>query len=58
MKLLATHFLPLFVLALGACGSPPTTTSAGPQSCAAAAASVAVNNPVRGTTVRITKAQD
>ena len=65
MKLLSTPFtpyipfLPLAALLVTACGSPPPATStAQPQSCAAAAASVAANNPVRGTTVRITKAED
>ena len=52
-------FLPLVALLVTACGSPPPATStAQPQGCAAAAASVAANNPVRGTTVRITKAED
>ena len=59
MKFPIIYSAPLTALLLAACGSsPPAMTAAQPQSCAAAAASVAANNPVRGTTVRITKAED
>ena len=58
MKLLFPHALPVAVLLLVACGSPPAVvTAALPQGCAAAAAGVAASNPVKGTTLRITKAQ-
>lgn len=44
---------------LAGCGSPPAAMNAAqPQSCAAAAARVAADNPVRGATLRITRAED
>ena len=59
MKRLLASSIPLAAALLAACGSPPAVTaSALPQSCAAAAASIAANNPVAGTTLRITKTQD
>jgi hypothetical protein len=59
MKRLIACAIPLITALLAACGSPPAVTaSAQPQSCAAAAASVAAGNPVAATTLRITKAQE
>ena len=52
------HALPAAALLLAACSSPPAPMAmAQPQGCAQAAASIAANNPVAGTTLRITKAQ-
>ena len=57
MKRLIACSIPVATGLLVACASPPAvTTAAQPQSCAAA--SIAVNTPVSGTTLRITKAQD
>ncbi len=59
MKLPTIQLVPAAALLLVACGSPQNVmTAAQPQSCAAAAASVAANNPVPGTTLRITRAED
>ena len=50
--------LPVATGLLAACGSPnAVVTAVQPMGCAAAAASVAANNPVGGTTLRITKSE-
>ena len=59
MKRIFRTSVPLACGLLMACTSPPAPVAlAQPQSCAAAAAGVAANNPVHGTTLRITKAED
>ena len=58
MKRLLIYSIPIATGLVSACGGDDGVAMAQPLSCVDAAAGIAANNPVSGTTLRITKAED